>query len=485
MQTLFDLVHSMAKEEKRLYNLHGRKSRFTQIYKGYLAVNEYNKSLDRQIYSKHFSSFSRAFYSMQKNALLDDILAVLLEYSNSSKNDFIIYRLKAKYDVLNYKGFHDQAQNYIRSALDACEKISEPRLQLRILEDYRDTLARSSKTNWEEYEDVLRRIESISSMVAKSLPFAENLKKFNVLIKDTQNNPEHQDHHRDIAEDILLRISDFADATGDPEHRKVAFDSEYRFSRTFEDRFALHRRLVLLEKNSSKENYSRDIQLRVVSLLIESGLEVGDFLIINGMIYKTDKKLDQLTPEQRLHFLPRYLELCSIYYFYENDLQLAQNRLDQLMEIKGLSETQLKRYYFHKIGVLLAANLPRSAQEAMQEMLAKFSHLKQDHRVRLIELILAIEMNKKEDALVLLQRLRSNIRKSKESRKLSHYRQFLDMLQKFINKKRVNFSPIAALETDWMDLIKLNLWLKAKIDNNFYYNYILDYWQQRKQVVKV
>ena len=32
------------------------------------------------------------------------------------------------------------------------------------------------------------------------------------------------------------------------------------------------------------------------------------------------------------------------------------------------------------------------------------------------------------------------------------------------------------LETDWNDLLKLNLWLKYKIDNGFYYNAILSYW---------
>ncbi len=485
MQTLFDLVHSLAKEEKRLYNLHGRNSRFTQIYKGYLAASEYSKNLDRQIYSKHFSSFSRAFYSMQKNALLDDILAVLLEYSNSSKDDFIIQRYKAKYDVLNYKGFHEQAQNYIRAALDACTKINMPRVHLRILEDYRDTLAKSQKTTWEEYAEILARIDSVSSMIAETFPFEENLKKFNVLVQDSKNNPDHLEDHKDITEDILGRINEFATDSEQPSHRQQAFTSEYMYSRTFEDRYALHKRLVGLEKKSSKENYPQDIRLQIVTLLIESGMEVGDFLLINGMIYKTDKVLDQLTPAQQVNFLPRYLELCAIYYFYENDLQLAQNKLDRLMAIPGLDDEQMIRYYYHKIGVLLAANLPRSANEALTEMLERFTQLKNENSVRLIELILAIEMNQREDALVMLQRLRSQIRKSKISRKLSHYRQFLDMIQKFLNKKRVTYSPIANLETDWMDLIKLNLWLKAKVENNFYYNYILDYWQQRKQVVKV
>ena len=217
---------------------------------------------------------------------------------------------------------------------------------------------------------------------------------------------------------------------------------------------------------------------------MESCMEVGDFLLINGMIYKTDKQITNLTPAQRQNFLPRYLELAAIYYFYENDLQSAQSRLEELTEIEGLDDEQQIRYGYHKIGVYLAANLHRSASDTLKVLIEKFPALKQEHSIRLIELILHIEMNKCEDAFVLLQRFRSHIRKSKDSRKLSHYRQFLDMLQRLLNKKKVNYNAIAALETDWMDLIKLNLWLKAKVENNFYYNYILSYWQERKQVVK-
>lgn len=485
MQALFDLVHSLAKEEKRLYNLHGRNSRYTQIYKGYLASNEYSKNLDRQLYSKHFSSFSKAFYSMQKNALMDDILAVLLEYSNSSKEDFLVNRLKAKYEVLNYKGFHEQAQNYIRAALDACEKINSPRLSLRILEDFRDTLAKSKGTTWEEYAEILDRIESTSVMVAQTAPFEENLKKLNVLVKDTQAHPDLVEDHKEITEEILDKINVYAADNSAPENRQAAFDSEYLYSKTFEDQFSLHRRLVQLERKSSKESFPRDIRLQIVSLLMESAMECGDFLLINGMIYKTDKEIHALTPRQRVQFLPKYLELCAIYYFYENDLQASQAKLSELLAIEGLESEQYIRYYFHKIGVLIAANLPRSASDTLGVLLSKYSHLKHELSVKIIELIINIEMNQREEALVLLQRIRSFIRKSKDSRKLSHYRQFLEMLQKFLNKKRTTFNPVAALETDWMDLIKLNLWLKAKTENNFYYNGILNYWQERKTVVRV
>ncbi len=485
MQALFDLVHSLAKEEKRLYNLHGRKSRFTHIYGGYLGSSEYNKNLDRQIYSKHFSSFSKAFYSMQKNALLDDILAVLLEYSNSSREDFIINRYKAKYEVLNYKGFYEQAQNYIRAALDACEKINSPRLRLRILEDYRDTLAKSNNTSWEEYSEVLSRIEATSSMVTEVAPFEENLKKINVLVSSSQSHSDADVPYREITEDILHKITEYAQEHEDPENRSAAFNSEYIYSKTFEDKFELHKRLARLEKTSAREDYPRDIRLQIVNLLMESGMETGDFLLISGLIYKTDKILSRLTPAQKKSFLPRYLELCSVYYFYENDLQMSQQRINQLLDLEDLSDEQKTRYYIHKIGILLAANLNRSAAETLEHMVDEYSMLKQEISIRLIDLILSVEMNQREESLVKLQRLRSHIRKSKDSRKLSHYRAFLEKVQKVLSRKAVQYSAIPAMETDWMDLIKLNLWIKAKIDNQFYYNNILAYWQERKTVVRI
>lgn len=484
MHALFDLVHSLAKEEKRLYNLHGRKSRFVNIYKGYLSSSEFSKNLDREIYAKHFSSFSKAFYSMQKNALLDDILAVLLEYSNSSKDDFIINRYKAKYEVLNYKGFHEQALTYIRAALDACGKVNSPRLSLRLLEDYRDTLAKSAHTSWEEYSEILSRVETTSNLVAEKAPFDEDLKKVNVLVNTTRQDPENADAYKEITSDILSCINAYADKNVSPDNQKAAFDSEYLYSQTFEDKYALHSRLIDLEKRSSKEGYPSDIRLQIVSLLMESAMECGDFLLINGLIYKMDKQIPALSPRQKQSFLPRYLELCGIYYFYENDLPASQNKLRELMAIEGQEEKEYIRYYFHLIGVLIAANLPRTALETLNDLLDHYNHLRQEISVKLIQLIVTVEMNKKEEAMNLMQKLSLAIRKNKDSRKLTHFRQFSDNLKRFLERKPVTYECIDALETDWMDLLKLNLWFKAKSQNNFYYNNILDYWQGRKTVLR-
>lgn len=483
MQSLYNLVHSLAKEEKRLYNLHGRKSRFTHIYKGYLATDEYNKLLDRQIYQKHFSSFSKAFYSMQKNALLDDILAVLLEYSNSSREDFIINRYKAKYEVLNYRGFHEQALAYIRAALDACVKVKSPALRLRILEDYRDTLAKSDTATWEEYAEILSRIESTSNMVVENAPFEESRKKLKVLAQSSGMNPEETDEYESISSEILQSIKALAESRSDPSLAGSVFESEVLYSKTFEDKYALHKRLIILEKQSSRDNFPVDIRLQIINLLLESSLECGDFLLINGLIYKTNKDIGQLSQDQRNTFLPKYLELCAVYHFYENDLTLSQQELRQLLDLPSLDNEQRTRFYFHLIGVLIAANLPRTASEELAKLLGENSSIRSEISVKLIELIIAIEMNQREEAMVFLQKLRSHIRKSKDVRKLGHIRQFLDMLQKLLARKQISYQEIAALNTDWMDTLKLNLWLRAKIENSFYYNFILQYWQSRKKIL--
>jgi hypothetical protein len=483
MQALYELIHGMAKEEKRLYNLHGRNSRFTQIYKGYLAATEYNKSLDRDLYQKHFSTFSKAFYSMQKNALLDDILAVLLEYSNSSHEDFNVHRFRAKYEVLRYKGLHDQALHYVQAALEASEKQDQPLQRLRLLEDYRDTLALSTEATWETYEATLQQIKAVQVTLAASEQVFQMRQQLNILITSSKNTKDPEHKLQAVALETVQTLKGLAESQASPETRTAAFWAEYQYSKAFEDKYALHKRLVTMEKQAAKENFPKEVRLEAVNLLMESSLECGDFLLINGLIYKTQKELDSLTPHLRKHFLPKYLELCSIYHFYENDLTLAQKEISELIKLEDLPVEDLLRYYFHKMAILIAANLPRGASEAIAELIERIPKTDTDITVKMAELIVTINQNNREEALVRLQRLRSLLRKSTDARKLSHYRAFLDMLQKYLQKKPFSYQEISALETDWNDLLKLNLWLKSKIDNSFYYNAILSYWQGRKKIL--
>lgn len=484
MQALFDLVHTMAKEEKRLYHLHGREGRFTHIYKGYLQSETYSKELDRQIYQKHFATFSKAFYSMQKNALLDDILAVLLEYSNSAKDDFTVFRLRAKSDVLSYRGFADPALNYLRSALEAAAKGHDPKLTLRLLEDYRDALSKSDHASFDEYQSILDRIVEARNAVAKRAPIEEAQQKLSVIIataKQEGNAPTYKSR----AWAAVEVLQELAAEAHEPEAVTAAFDAEFRYALAFEDPIARHKRLVQAERNNSKGFHPRPLRLRIVNLLLQSSMDCGDFLLINGIIYKTNKEIPSLSAEEKSSFLPKYLELCSFYHFYENELPTAQQELAHLIGLPNQSEEELFRHRADKVAFCIAANMPKSAGEALDELFAAHADGKQDLHVKLMELMIAVESNRRDEALVLVQRLRVLLRKAPDARKQAHFRLFLELVQKMLSKKRVQWQDIPGFHMNWTQPLKPNLWLKAKMENKFYYNFILDDWQARKKILNV
>jgi hypothetical protein len=80
--------------------------------------------------------------------------------------------------------------------------------------------------------------------------------------------------------------------------------------------------------------------------------------------------------------------------------------------------------------------------------------------------------------------MRVLLRKSADARKMAHYRLFLEMLQKLLMKKKVVWQEVPAFQMPWPQPLKPSLWLKAKIENKFYYNYILLDWQSLKRILK-
>jgi hypothetical protein len=484
MQALYDLVHSMAKEEKRLYHQHGRQSRFTQIYKGYLQASQFSKELDRELYQKHFATFSKAFYSMQKSALLDDILAVLLEYSNSSRPEFCQLRLRAKSDVLLFRHQPDPALNYLRQALECAGSNTDLRITLRLLEDYRDALSRSETATWEEYEGILERIQQTRNSLERFFPVEQAQQALSVIIATARQSSQPADY-RSRAWQYVELLQQFAGEETCPETIRAAFEGEFQYAVAFEDPIARHKRLVQAERSSHKEAYPRNLRMRIVNLLLRSSMECGDFLLINGIIYKTNKDIPQLSDAEKAEFLPAYYELCSLYHFYENELPTAQTELNQLIALPQIREADLVRHKTNKVAYQIAANMPRAATEALNDLFEHHPDTKLDLFVRLLELMIAVESNHREEALTLVQRMRVLLRKSLDARKLAHYRLYLELVQKLLSKKKVQWQDVPGFNLGWQVPLKPNLWLKAKMENKFYYNYILNDWQGLKKILNV
>ncbi|MCB9235233.1 MAG: hypothetical protein H6581_26495 [Bacteroidia bacterium] len=483
MRSLHSLIHALAKEEKRLYNLHGRKSRFTDIYTEYLLVQDYDKSLDREIYQKYFSDFSRAFYSMQKNALLDDVLSVLLEYSNSSDPQYALTRLRSKAEVLQHRGYYDLAANYLKDAIKHAQKTENSQDYLRTLEDYLRVLSKLKTTSWEEYEQFVTELDQVREKTEANHPAEFLSLQLKVLAQSATQNPDQREYYKGISEKVLDRLRALQVEHPSIFMRKQAFFATYNFSKTFEESTALHRRLLDYEKQLNTPDFHADFRLQVINMLLESALECGDFLLINGLIYKSGKEMRQYSPEAISAKLPYYYELCGIYHFYENDLPQAQQDFRQVLEFKNLNHETRLRVLYNLTSALLAGNLSRTAQETLNQIENDFPEEGQSVKHAMLSMVVSVERNENEEAMARIHRLKNLIRKSDAPRKLAPMKQFAEFVERMLQGESDNFPVIQELEGTWKDLFRENDWLRAKSENSFYYNNILDYWQSRKKVI--
>lgn len=483
MQALHQLIHSLAKEEKRLFHLHRKKARFVSIYDGYVEAPEYSRELDRKIYQKDFSAFSKAFYSMQKNDLLQNLLAVLLEYSNSTRPGFRLVKMQAQYQVLQQKGFDELALSYITSARAAASEAGDLKAQIRVLEDQRDALALTPSTHWEEYSEVLEELSRLRNLAAAQRPLEEEKRKFMVLLQSARLKPEQADEYKRLAHDVLQVMQAMATETARPDALMDIFDCECAYLRMFDDKMAVHRKIQDMDKITQRDNFPLEHKLRITNMAMESSLDVGDFLHVNGLIYRIEREVEKLTEAQRADFMPRFLELSAIYHFYENEMQMAQDEVMRVLSLPDIYPGERVRYHKHKLGILIAGNLPRTAQQALDEMLVEFPTEAASFDARLIQLVIHIEMNNKDLAKALLQKMRNSARKDVRLSGETDEVRYLEIMNRYLLRKPIKSADIPPVGSAWKQLFKADLWLKSKIENRFYYNSILEFWHSRKRVL--
>jgi hypothetical protein len=481
MESLHDLIQSLAKEEKRLYSVHGRKARFTSIYEAYLDAPQYSRDLDRVIFDKHFSTFSKAYYSMQKTDLLDDLLGVLLEYSNSRSEAFSAIRIRSKFEVLRHKGFHSLAAEYLQNRMEGLKAHLPVGQYLSMLEDLRDTLPHCPEVTWDQFARVENEVEETRQSHHQLSRLEEPLRRLNVLIASATH--ETKEENKMLAAKEFGQLRAIANEEPGEAADLILFEAELRFRRSFESKFDVHQFLVRAEKQLSEKSAKLALRMKVLNLLLESCMDTGDFLLINGLTYKTQKEIPNLNAEEKKEFLPTFYELNALYQFYENDLPRAQHEMMALIALPGHSEATLRRLNRHKIAMLIAANLPRAAQEALNEYLTAFPEEKNILRTRYTELIIAIEFNQQPEVKASLQRLKVTLRKLGRVKESLPGRKFLDLVEKIISRTKSREPDYEGLGSTWRDPLKVNLWLKGKMDNNFYYNLILKEWQDTRKVL--
>jgi hypothetical protein len=482
MQLLFDLLHNLSKDEKRLYNQYKRKGRFNAIHTEYLAHTTYNKQLDKQIYEQHFADVSKPFYSMQKRFLLDDIVTVLLSYSNLQNPHYNLMRAFAKGQLFLDRKNGDAALHYLTEAHQLAREGAEPFFKLSILRARKAAVCLSGTPSFAEYEALLEEEAAAMNALPGSFSLLDIKQALRLLRTNTDELSQEEllkkaTHYKNLAEQLRP-----ASPEEDTEFELLEIEGIYY--ELSGELIAYHKSLV----NSFKQ-HEKTIQgdaydgryYRLLNMALQSGLKVGDFLLLSGLIYRTSKLLDTIPSPHRERFLPAYLETVALYHFHENDMPTALRMLEELLELKYIETERYVRCVYYRLAIMLAAHLAMQAKDELHKYREQMPELAQQPGFKILEVMIAADRHQNRNELALLvEGYKNNFRKAGIHKS---YIDCLQMMQAWTEARPVRLRQARFFPEDWEEVLRVDLWLKAKLENQFYYNLLNEEWQQRRKVI--
>jgi len=481
MLVLYELLHSLSKDEKRLYNLHKRNGRFQKIYEAYLAHGTFSKQIDKEVYDKEFSDVSKPFYSMQKRSLFDDVVTVLLSYSNLQLSPYRLARALAKAAILLERQKPKAALYYLEEASQLVTDETDPSIKLQLVRTRKEAEAQLGESSFAQFVELMRNEEAIVEGLQRGTDLGTVQQALSLL---HQNHDQLSDEERQLEADRLLahlpEVPALADLTDLEFFQRLEVERLYHDIKGTPEQH--HGNLVRAFKELERQEEApfSPRYFRLLNTVLWNALKVGDFLLLSGLIYKTDKLLEAPDAEPPADFLSGYLESAALYHFYENDLPTAIRECEQLLSFDTLAPEQVERVTFYHLSMMIAAHLPQQGEEALDLQLKRHRFLRTMPLSTLYRVILSVDQHKDEDELSL-----SIERHKREFRKLGNNKAIIDnlqLIQSWLDKKNVKPRYIPFMPTEWEELLRVDFWLQAKLDNQFYYNLVAEAWQNRKQV---
>ena len=481
MRVLHQLVQSLSKEEKRLYTVHGRQTNIRKIYQNYLKMGEFSRTSDKQIYEEDFSEFSKAYYSLLKRDLLDDVLAVLLEYSNQDNLDYKFIRLYAKVRLLILRGQGEATEMYIDELTFLANELKVPEFQLLVAHIQKESVLCNPKMTLERWEKITAQEDSIKAMLVQTNPIS----RIEVAFKLLQNNPEGNEpeeiHHQ--AQAYYEQLKSIINQSKDKEQLFDCVELELLYLKITHQYDVLHQRSLMLYREWEKFPLSDIRRIRALSWLMQASLRAGDFLQLQGLIYKISREQHQLEAES-LPYLNDYREAAALYYFYENELTSSIKELEAILAQPQLPADRFQRILIYLAIVALTASLPNRADQAIQKFRQEFPETHLHWLLDIIETLVKIDQNvSKEKVIRLVDTIQIQLKQVETLKSTRHYRAAIKLISTFLDKKNIlTAKPISILPDDWEPIIRVDLWIMAKKKNKFYHELIAQTWQQRKKV---
>ena len=477
MQALYELVHSLTKDEKRLYHQAKRNPRLQALYEGYLAADLYDRQVDRDIYEKHFKDVSRAFYSMQKRALMDDILSTLLLHTNLQDGHYRFARAIARALLMIERRNGEGAQVYLDEAEQVAREGGMVAEQAYLLELQKKTLPLTPEATAESYLKIIRTEQGMIDTAVWAQKFSTvqiivHLLRTSGLTSDTTPLIT-------LAEQYLQELYSLEQSRPDVGLQLELFAAEAEL-KALQEEAETHHRKLLKWFGEQEKTAPAPLKLKMVNTLLASGLRAGDFLLLSALTYKTSKQLNELDRESRELHLADYYEHTAVYHFYENDLPAALHEIEQAVELSKGQPEQLERRFYYRLAMFVAGYLPTQARETIRRYQKQLPQLENDPLLHLFRFLIEIESHTPADNII--YEIRKALKRLPKSRKHRQFQEACHQLLAYLENKPVPRQPIRLFPAHWENLLQLDLWLEAKQKNQFYYNLLRDDWEKRKQV---
>ncbi len=463
MLALFNLIKTLNKEEKRLYSTYGNDSRYINIYQSYSKSNEYSKSLDNEIYEKYYVENTKAYYSMQKRELYENILNVLLEHSNSQNPTYLFYKTIAKMGILIYRDLPEEAKEYGKSIKfdilqfsDSHQKVFYELLFTAYESSFQSSFLefleflKSNSFEWDKQRVLLTKIKLLNL----------NLDQLDIQKIQTFAFEIYQEIKNIAEPNFIIKMASIQALTLQQDYENAHKELTHIYMSHFKD--------VLNQKES----------LDCLSNLMQSCIKNGDFLLMNSILYKTESKIHTIPENLRTEFLLSYYEYASLFHFYENDLPTALKEIQFVIDHSKEYE-KVEKCICYRMAMLVAGDLQYQLTQELLKFSTEYPQILNNPYIIICDILASINNQ------IPKNELDEKIERLEFIAKFDNQKVILlaaKSLKDFIYKKKNTEVEIRVFPPSWEPILLVHLWVKAKIERIFYYNLVIEEWLKKRKV---
>lgn len=355
--SLFQLIHSLTKSEKRYFvlsnSLHSGKKEYMELYNFLESQSEYNEKAIK----KHFKGRKMMEnFSVMKSYLFEQIVSSLKRMGTYKDSDSDVNEVIETYKVLRYKGFSKEAKNYLNKAkVIATEDESFLRLYYILIQEYIEIVSNQKTTEVSKFLEISQYRKLVLSKIEQYTLLADAFYSQRIYLRSRQYARTVQEQQQlytyikpllDMSPSMLtsrtsqgfyhLTLADYYNAIGKP-LEAINLLREY-----------IHQPLPKRSTNEMKIQRIAEViqyvQLCVLNRIVDTFLK--DVLMIEEMLNDSKKQM-----KQNLHITAfiyqRWLEVYLRYFIVVKD---SKKGVQLYLQEKHTIE-QYKQFFTNKFTV--------------------------------------------------------------------------------------------------------------------------------------